>query len=680
MTQVEEVPAATSTRATLGREKSGLRLDACVGVGVFALAFFVYHRTLTPSLSYRSPDGAELATVPYKLGLAHMPGYPLYTFLGKLFTYVPVGDVAHRMNLMSAVGAAGAAALVYGICRVLNMRRPAAAFGALLLAFSLTLWSQAVIAEVYAPNAFMLALTLLLLLAWGRRQEGQEGGTGETDRASLALFYGFSLAFGLSLGTHLSNAALTIPAALYVLLANWRVLRQPLTLAGGAVLFLLGAAQYVWLPLRAGTLNDPLMMAHRPDTWDGFLNYTVRAFSNLRFAFPLSALPDRVLLYMKYAGENFRVGGLLLPLIGLWGLLFRRTKPYFLLVGFYVVELAFFTQYAAFDLDVFFIPAHLVTAIFAAYAVHGFLRIGPPLLARARIPVRAGYYGLAAVAFVGVVAQVGRNWDQNDRSRDTSVNDFYRNVFERLPPGATLVGGRGVFGYDMFYFRQTEGLRPDVSLPLMEAPAAAGPAQIGRATDLFSTVQPQQGGPGQRRALGGGDALPADRWYVPVLAAPMLEQSTVGRRALVLYRAQRQPPNLVVSQASPGHVVDHDFGGLTLVGYDVDREARAGGTVHVVLYWRMSKPDRYLVTTQLGDVGFETHELGFGNLERFVRTTGRSDGIVVEEYDLVVLSSIRPGDQPFVVRVGGLPAGLLKNPAAGAAEDRLELTRIHVEK
>jgi hypothetical protein len=116
------------------------------------------------------------------------------------------------------------------------------------------------------------------------------------------------------------------------------------------------------------------------------------------------------------------------------------------------------------------------------------------------------------------------------------------------------------------------------------------------------------------------------------------------------------------------------------VGYDVDREARAGGTVHVVLYWRMSKPDRYLVTTQLGDVGFETHELGFGNLERFVRTTGRSDGIVVEEYDLVVLSSIRPGDQPFVVRVGGLPARLLKTPAAGAAEDRRELTRIHVEK
>lgn len=654
--------------------------DALLGVGVFALALVVYNRTLTPSLSYSSPDGAELATVPHELGLAHMPGYPLYTFLGKAFTYLPVGDVAHRMNLMSAVGAAGAAALVYGICRVLRMARPASLLGALLLAFSLTFWSQAVIAEVYAPNAFMLSLTILLLLAWGQRQES-EGAPPTTDRASRALFYGFALAFGLSLGTHLSNAALAGAAAVYVVLVNWRVLRQPTLLAGGAAFFLLGAAQYVWLPIRAATLNDPLMVAHRPDSWDGFLNYTVRAFSNLRLAFPLSALPDRVLLYMKYASENFRVGGLLLPLIGLWGLLFRRTKPYFLLVGFYTVEVAFFTQYAAFDLDVFFIPAHLVTAVFAAYAFHGLLQIGPPLLARVRVPVQASYYGLAALALVAVVAQVGRNWDKNDRSRDTAINDFYRNVFDRLPAGATLVGGRGVFGYDMFYFREVENLRPDVSLPLMEAPSGTEAALIASAARLYTTVQPVEGGIGPRSPFSGGNALPPDRWYVPVLAAPTLEQSALGRRSLILYEARAEPPKLIVpeAEAHPEHVVDHNFGGLTLVGYEIDGAASAGGTLHVALYWRMAQPSRYFVTTQLGGLGFETHELGFGNLTRLLQQTSRSQGIVVEQYDLVVLSSIEEGEEPFTVGVGGLPAGLLKNGTDGIGEERLELTKVRVE-
>ena len=87
--------------------------ETALAVLVFAIALGVYSATLTPSLSYQSFDGNELATVPYVLGLAHSTGYPLYTWVGKLFTYLPVGDVAHRMNLMSAVGAAGSAAFLY---------------------------------------------------------------------------------------------------------------------------------------------------------------------------------------------------------------------------------------------------------------------------------------------------------------------------------------------------------------------------------------------------------------------------------------------------------------------------------------------------------------------------------------------------------------------------------------
>ena len=46
------------------------------------------------------------------LGIAHPPGFPLYTMLGKLFTLIPFGDVAYRVNLMSALFAALTLALV----------------------------------------------------------------------------------------------------------------------------------------------------------------------------------------------------------------------------------------------------------------------------------------------------------------------------------------------------------------------------------------------------------------------------------------------------------------------------------------------------------------------------------------------------------------------------------------
>ena len=82
-----------------------------ISPGLLALtALAIYLVALTPSLSYLSPDGSELATIPSLLGLAHPPGYPLYIWLGKLFSLLPLGDVAFRMNLMSASSAAFAMA------------------------------------------------------------------------------------------------------------------------------------------------------------------------------------------------------------------------------------------------------------------------------------------------------------------------------------------------------------------------------------------------------------------------------------------------------------------------------------------------------------------------------------------------------------------------------------------
>jgi hypothetical protein len=90
------------------------RLDRILGWLIFLVALTVYARTLTPSLSYLSPDGSELATVPYILGLAHSPGYPLYTWLGFVFARaIPFGDVAGRINWMSAVMGALAAESVF---------------------------------------------------------------------------------------------------------------------------------------------------------------------------------------------------------------------------------------------------------------------------------------------------------------------------------------------------------------------------------------------------------------------------------------------------------------------------------------------------------------------------------------------------------------------------------------
>ena len=66
----------------------------------FAIILAVYLFTLCPSIYLE--DSAEYVTVAATLGIPHPPGYPLYVLLGKLFTFIPLGSLAWRVNLMSA--------------------------------------------------------------------------------------------------------------------------------------------------------------------------------------------------------------------------------------------------------------------------------------------------------------------------------------------------------------------------------------------------------------------------------------------------------------------------------------------------------------------------------------------------------------------------------------------------
>ena len=78
----------------------------------FGLAVLVvYTLTLYPSVP--GGDSGELIVAAYKLGVAHPPGYPLFTLLAKASTLIPVGTIAWRVNLLTAVLGALAATVLF---------------------------------------------------------------------------------------------------------------------------------------------------------------------------------------------------------------------------------------------------------------------------------------------------------------------------------------------------------------------------------------------------------------------------------------------------------------------------------------------------------------------------------------------------------------------------------------
>src|SRR5215211_3473956 len=98
-------------------------------IGLSALALYI--RTLAPSLLWG--DSAEFQTLSYTLGMTHPSGYMTQIMLGKLFTYIPVGDIAYRVNLMSAFFGALAVGEMYLIVRLLGGRKIAAVSSCLML-------------------------------------------------------------------------------------------------------------------------------------------------------------------------------------------------------------------------------------------------------------------------------------------------------------------------------------------------------------------------------------------------------------------------------------------------------------------------------------------------------------------------------------------------------------------
>jgi len=147
--------------------------------GVLALTTGgLYLRTLGPAVG--QADTFEFQVVAPTLGVAHPTGYPLYILSGKLFSLLPIGNVAWRVNLTSTVFAVGATVLLYGlVLRIAYHVLPlnsgtgqhaprntslVAALAALAYGLSRVFWSQAVVAEVYALHNLFVAIVLWLLV------------------------------------------------------------------------------------------------------------------------------------------------------------------------------------------------------------------------------------------------------------------------------------------------------------------------------------------------------------------------------------------------------------------------------------------------------------------------------------------------------------------------------------
>src|SRR6187549_283920 len=192
-----------------------------VGWFVFVVALVAYWLTMEETASYW--DCGEFISVSYKLEVPHPPGAPLFLLIGRMFSFLAMGDVtkvAYWINFSSVLASAFTVLFLFWSItlfgrKLMKIRSSeeipsdkiwvllgAGLVGSLAYTFSDSAWFSAVEAEVYAMSSFFTAFVVWAMLKWDVIEDESRA-----NRWLLFIFY----MMGLSIGIHLLNLV-TIPA------------------------------------------------------------------------------------------------------------------------------------------------------------------------------------------------------------------------------------------------------------------------------------------------------------------------------------------------------------------------------------------------------------------------------------------------------------------------------------
>jgi len=416
-----------------------------VSIAVVLLAFILYAVTLAPGLTWAhdGDDGGDLAAAVGVGGVPHPPGYPSYLLAGALAARVPAGDLAWRLNLLSAACAALAAGLAAAATVRVTGSRLAGAVAGLTWACAPIVWGQAVIAEVYALNALFVALLVYLAVVGRTLQAGKM-------QVTLGVLSG--LAFGMGLGT---GATLVLCAPLVAWGCGRDARRWTCTFAGACA----GALVFAILPVRA--------QAQPPVNWgdvsrlDGFVwLVTGRAYAGLPFGVPPAEWPQRIGALLGLLAWQFTPAG---PILAAWGLAraWRLDRTLALAgaasAGAYTL---FATFYAAADSYVYLIPALLIAGLWLGEGAAGIGQWAAGSGQRASGARGAPRWGMALFVLPVVSAVVG--YGAADASRDHTATDWVARALDSAPPRAVLVSRNDGYTFSLWYAHYVQRARPDV--------------------------------------------------------------------------------------------------------------------------------------------------------------------------------------------------------------------------
>jgi hypothetical protein len=548
--------------------QSPIMLDLIIGLLLFLSTFIVYLMHLAPSIF--TGDSADATIASYVLGIPHPPGFPVYTWIGHIFTFIPVGDIAYRVNLMSAFFGALVIPIVYMIIR-LSAPQPQGSFvdniaslggsiiGSMSFAFSIYYWAQAEIAEVYTLNSFFIASMILLALVWAKKRDAR-------------LLYLLSLLFGLSLGINAANILFAPSFLVFLFLIDREALLNKRTLFYMVVLFsAIGALQLIYLFVRAR--QGPEYAYMDIQNLEDFLYFiTASEYSSIPFSVPLST---GISMYVDFLAKSFSLTGMAIGIIGIALSLRRNILKSAFLASIFVINILFFVQFNSFDIYDKLIPSFMIFSIFIGLGILEVLDLIKT--SSKRVPaLEAGkkryFLKILLITLLLIVAAIVPISSYNlysqevDRSDSIDVSYFLAQVLDEVPANSTIIDVWQTC-VPLRYFQIAYNMNPTVEI------LGADPV------DWSGHIQERIS---RREVFVLRAELVDETLFNTYRVIPFLNMPGVG----ILYKINPDNSSFSVNGPVIQHPVNELLGGkIKLLGYDLNQTEEKDG-FSITYYWQ----------------------------------------------------------------------------------------------
>ncbi|UCE98667.1 MAG: DUF2723 domain-containing protein [Planctomycetota bacterium] len=273
------------------------------------------------------------------LALAH----PLYIMVGIAVKYIPLGEFAYRVNLISAIAAAVAVANLFLLLWLWLGKNLPAIIAAITLAVSWTFWQHAVIAEVYTLYTAQMLGELVVLLLYIRTKR-------------VRYLYLLGLFNGLAIANHMWGVFGFVCYTVFLIVL---LVRKQIGLKHFSIIVLLwiaGAAPYEYLVIKniilSGDVQATLASAMFGKLWKGHV---------LNVSISMKIVLENIMFILL----NFPTPNLVFFFVGLWALREKAPSRSFanIILALLLLYFLFAFRYTIAYRHAFFLPFYVISTV-----------------------------------------------------------------------------------------------------------------------------------------------------------------------------------------------------------------------------------------------------------------------------------------------------------------------------